>query len=242
MKILLTGGSGRLGSVLKNILPGKIWSPTSKQFDILDPKSVERGIKKFKPDVILHCAAYTDVAAAELDPAACFQVNVIGTYNLYDVALKEKVRLAMVSTDHIFDGKKGMYKEDEPPTPIGAYASSKYLAEKIVTLNKNNAVLRTSFINTFPLAAAFTDKYFAGDTVDVIASDIALAVLHKLTGTWNIGGKRVSIYDIAMKINPNVGKMKLKDNPINKVGLRYLKDVSLDTSKWQKFKKSLKRS
>lgn len=238
MKILLTGGSGRLGSILKDKLSGEVWAPSSKQFNILDYKSLEKGVKKFQPDLILHCAAFTDVAAAELDPTTCFQVNVTGTYSLYDVCLKNNVRLAYVSSDHIFDGEKGMYKEDEQPTPIGAYAVSKYLAEKIVTLNPKNTVLRTSFIKTFPLPTAFIDKYFAGDTVDIIAGDIALAVKHKLTGIWNIGGKRVSIYDIAKKINPSVGKMKLKDNPINKVGLRYLKDVSLDTAKWNKFKKS----
>jgi dTDP-4-dehydrorhamnose reductase len=236
----MTGGSGRLGSVLKDLLPGEVWAPTSKQFDILDPKSVTRGVKKFQPDLIVHCAAYTDVAAAELDPATCFQINVIGTYNLYDAGLKNDFRLVTISTDHIFDGKKGMYKEEAPATPIGVYATSKYLAEKMVLMNPKNTVLRTSFIKSFPLPAAFIDKYFAGDTVDIIAADIALAVKKGVTGLWNIGGKRVSIYDIAKKLNPEVGKMKLKDNPINKVGLRYLKDVSLDTSKWQNFKKSLK--
>lgn len=242
MKILLTGGTGRLGSVLKDLLSGEVWAPTSSQFNILDPKTIEKGLNKFDPDVVLHCAAFTDVAAAELDPKACFEVNVVGTYNLYQACLKNNVRLMTISTDHIFDGKKGMYKEEEQPTPIGAYAISKYLAERIVTLGTKNAVLRTSFIKTFPLPTAFTDKYFAGDTVDIIAGDIALAVKHKLTGIWNIGGKRVSIYDIAKKINPEVGKMKLKDNPINKVGLRYLKDVSLDTSKWNKFKNTGKKS
>ena len=240
MKILLTGGSGRLGSVLKSKLSGEVWAPTSKQFNILDYKSIEKGVKKFQPDLVLHCAAFTDVAAAELDPTACFQANVLGTYNLYDVCLKNKVRLVSISSDHIYNGEKGMYKEGEQPTPIGAYAVSKYLAERIVILSPKNTILRTSFIKTFPLPTAFIDKYFAGDTADIIAGDIALAIKHKVTGIWNIGGKRVSIYDIAKKINPEVGKMKLKDNPINKVGLRYLKDVSLDTTKWNKFKRSLK--
>lgn len=238
MKVLITGGSGRLGSALVPLLGGEVVAPRSRDMDITNVGQLERVLRENAPDVVVNCAAFTDVARAENEPAAAFELNVQGTYNVFRACEALGARMVQLSTDHIFDGSRGMYREDDRPRPVGAYAVSKYLGEQVVLLEERNTVLRTSFIKEFPLPAAFDDKFFSGDVVSVIAAELALAINSGITGLWHVAGPRVSIYEVARKINPAVERMKLADNPVNKVGLAYLKDVSLDTTRWQRFKAS----
>jgi dTDP-4-dehydrorhamnose reductase len=239
MRVLLTGGSGRLGSILKEALGPAVIAPASTDFDITDVEKVSSGLLRHKPDVVVNCAAFTDVAAAELRPEPAFRLNVLGTYLLYRACLQRDVRLVQISTDHVFDGERGMYREDDRPNPIGVYAMSKYLGEMTVLQAERNAVLRTSFMKDFQLQSAFVDKYFSGDVVTVIAAELASAIAAGVTGIWHVAGPRVSIHDVAKKLKPDVGAMRLADNPVNRSGLAYLRDVSLDTSKWARFKASL---
>lgn len=232
MKVLLTGGAGRLGSTLRRILGDQASAPSSAELDITDRALVEAALEAYRPDAVVNCAAYTDVAKAEAEPDAVFRLNVLGVYELYRACRRNDVRLVQISTDHVFDGERGMYTEDDVPNPIGVYAMTKYLAEQTVLLGPANAALRTSFMKDFTLPAAFTDKYFSGDLVDVIAADLALAITAGVAGLWHVAGPRVSIYDVARKLKPDVGRMRLADNPVNRTGLRYLKDTSLDTSRW----------
>jgi dTDP-4-dehydrorhamnose reductase len=240
MSTLLTGGRGRLGSELLKHLPKNVLAPSSKELDITDRSKVFDFFKANKVKLVIHTAAMTDVCACETEPDKAMRTNVIGVINLFDACRANKAKLVYISTDHIFDGKKGGYKEDATPNPFCVYAHTKFLGEKITLLNPKNLVIRTSFIKSFELPRAFKDKFFSGDTVDVVAKDILLAVKSNLESTWHIGGPRVSIYDVAKKLKPDVQPMKLKENPINKVGLAYLKDVSLNVNRWRKFKKSLK--
>ncbi len=77
-KILLTGGTGRLGTALQELLPGLI-APGREELDITDLTSVERALERYQPQVVVHAAAYTDVARAETEKALCWKVNVGGT-------------------------------------------------------------------------------------------------------------------------------------------------------------------
>lgn len=239
MPILITGGSGRLGSTLAALLPGAL-APSSRELDITKKASIDLFFSAHKITLVIHCAALADVGACEGNPDLAYRLNVQGTVHVYEACRRTGARMLYIGTDHIFDGKRGHYKETDTPHPIGVYAMTKYLAERVVLLNPKNLIVRTSFIKSFPLPKAFSDKYFSGDTVDVIASDIVEAARSRLTGIVHIGGERTSIYEIAKKINPRVGKMKLRDNPITQSGLPYLKDTSLDISKWKKFKKDKK--
>jgi len=235
MEIAVTGATGRLGSVLFEKRPDLkplLYDLTTPYW--MHPEVFFKGVS-----TVIHCAAFTDVCAAEENPYKAYMLNIVGTYNLYRKCKKYGIKLITISTDHIFDGEKGSYSETDKPNPIGVYAETKKIAEDITLLDENNLVIRTSFIKGFDLPKAFSDKYFSGDTVDIIADEILKAVDMDLTGVWNIATERKTIYDVANKINPKVRKMKLSDNPINKVGLRYLKDVSLDISKWKKKKGEL---
>ncbi len=81
MTILLTGGSGRLGSELRTLIPNII-APPSAELDLTNAANVQHALRLYKPDVVVHAAAYTDVKGAETDKAACWRVNVEGTRNL----------------------------------------------------------------------------------------------------------------------------------------------------------------
>lgn len=237
-KIAITGVTGRLGSVLiekRPELKPLLYNLTLDKDYWFHPEVFFNDV-----DMIIHCAAFTDVRKAEKYPSNCSSLNILGTYNLFRACEEYGVKLITISTDHIFDGERGNYTEDSKPTPIGIYAQTKKIAEDITLLNPNNTVIRTSFIKDFTLPKAFVDKYFSGDTVDVIADEILKAIdLKILGGIWNIATEKKTIYDVAKKLNKKVGKMKLADNPVNDVGLKYLKDVSLDTSKWKYFKNKM---
>jgi dTDP-4-dehydrorhamnose reductase len=142
-------------------------------------------------------------------------------------------RMVQISTDHVFDGMKGMYTETDERTPLGVYSTSKAICEDVLLLDRDFLVIRTTFMKGFPFERAFTDKYFNAESVEKTAAMIARAIKDGLTGLWNIAGERKSVYDLAKQLNPSVKPMKLADNPINKCGLRYFKDNSMDITKWK---------
>jgi len=108
-KILVTGGSGALGSEIRKLV--KCFTPSSKELDITDLESCGRGIKKYNPDIIIHCAAWTDVAGAEKQKEKCWQINVVGTENMIRAAGGR--RFIYISTEYVFDGEKGGYTSPE---------------------------------------------------------------------------------------------------------------------------------
>ncbi len=160
-KILITGSSGMLGIDLCQELSGKyelygtdVVHRTSyivhrfTKADITDKESVVEIVKKIKPDVVIHTAAWTDVDGCELNKKKTYRVNVEGTKN---IALACKIcgaTLIYISTDFVFDGKrKSAYKETDRPKPISAYGESKLKGEEAVKNElKKYFILRTSWL------------------------------------------------------------------------------------------------
>jgi dTDP-4-dehydrorhamnose reductase len=135
MKIVVTGSQGMLGTDMVQML--------SRQHDvigwdvhncnILDAEQVERMTALYRPDVIIHTAAYTNVDLAESEPEAAMQLNVEGTRNLARAARPYGSRLLYISTDYVFDGTANEpYQEDQPPCPAGVYGKTKLQGEHIV--------------------------------------------------------------------------------------------------------------
>ncbi len=100
--------------------------------DVTDREQVHRVVGEVKPDVIIHTAAMTNVDACELDPEACHLHNVTATENLVLAAKRQDVHFIHLSTDFIFDGKNGPYREEDKPAPLSIYGSSKLASERIV--------------------------------------------------------------------------------------------------------------
>ena len=105
-------------------------------------------VQKISPDVIIHAAAYTKVDEAELDPQLAFLTNAIGTRNMVKAAAECGAKLVYISTDYVFDGKKGTpYVESDCPRPINVYGVSKYAGELFVqSLHEQAFIVRTSWL------------------------------------------------------------------------------------------------
>jgi dTDP-4-dehydrorhamnose 3,5-epimerase-like enzyme len=116
--VLVTGGSGLLGKTLQKKLKGDY--PTHAEFDILNYSQMDNFIASKKYKTILHCAAYTNVPKAETETGAMdtMNINISGTLNLVNLCKKYNIKLIYISTDYVFDGTKGNYKEHDPTNPI----------------------------------------------------------------------------------------------------------------------------
>ena len=239
MKILLTGGSGRLGTELRALLPG-IVAPTSTEMNLTDAAQVREVVERERPHVIVHAAAYTNVGGAEKDRAACWNANVVGTRNVAAAANAVGAKLVHISTDYVFSGEEGGYREGDTPGPVVNYYSlTKLVAEEAARAAQRHLILRTSFRpREFQYPVAFSDVYTGQDYVDIIAPEIALAVKHALEiedEVLHIVTERKSVYELARRRKPDVKEGRRADAP----GVVLPGDVSLDTERWQELRMRL---
>ncbi len=237
--LLLTGGTGILGREIIGLLPGII-APSREEMDITDSKAVENRLKKYSPDIIIHAAAYTDVARAEIDKNECWKVNVEGTRNIALCALNMGIQVVHISTDYVFYGDKGNYFEEDPVgPPRNYYALSKLVAEEIVRIVPRHLIIRTSFRpKKWPYPVAFTDVYTSQDYVDIIAPEIALAIMHLPEipyNTLHIATERKSSYELAKRRYPRIRPGQKAEAKVN-----LPEDISLNVSRWENLKKKWK--
>lgn len=163
MRLLLTGAGGFLGSRLFFFYRKKyeIWAPSRGELDLTDPKAVRSGVCSFKPDVVVHCAAISDVGTCEKNPELSLAVNVQGTRNLAaacapDGALCARPKFLFCSSDQVYfdgpaEGKYGMdflaHQENEILHPIPVYGQHKLLAEQACrSLCPDSVILRLSWM------------------------------------------------------------------------------------------------
>ena len=153
MKYFITGGSGQFGYDLINELnkekDAEIYAPTSTELDITNREKVISSIQNFKPDVVFHCAAYTDVEKAELEEnqKECYNINVNGTKNIVDASWKVNAKLIYISTDCVFDGEKETpYTIDDKTNPINYYGATKQTGERYCKIAPKNFIVRVSWL------------------------------------------------------------------------------------------------
>lgn len=189
--ILLTGGSGLLGRELRKHMD--CVAPSRDEFDVERPRLPE-GVS-----MIVHAAAYTDVARAEVEREECYGVNVLGTLNMALLGLP----LVYISTAYVFDGMRGDYCEDDATNPINVYARTKELGEHMARRAPRWLIIRTLFKpRPFEHPSACTDQYTNGDYVDVIAPMLASAITmfyeYKMSNrVLHIGTTKRSMYELA---------------------------------------------
>ena len=239
MKILLTGGSGRLGTELRALLPG-IVAPTSAEMNLTDASQVLAVVQRERPDIIVHAAAYTNVGGAEKDREACWQTNVVGTRHVAAAANAIGAKLVHISTDYVFSGEDGGYREADTPGPVVNYYSlTKLVAEEAARAATRHLIIRTSFRpREFQYPVAFSDVYTGQDYVDIIAPEIALAVQHApdiQDEVLHIVTERKSVYELARRRKPDVKEGRRADAS----GVVLPGDVSLNTGRWAEIKVAL---
>jgi dTDP-4-dehydrorhamnose reductase len=193
MRIFVTGSRGQLGRELMSAFRGHVVDGGDlPEFDITDGDAVRRAIEAARPDVVVHAAALTDTRLCEDDPDLAHRVNGLGTRNVAQACV-DAAALVYVSTNEVFDGRKGEhYVESDAPNPINAYGRSKLEGEEQArALVERLHVVRTAWLygggRDFPskiLAAASTQSELTLVTDEVatptLARDLAEAIARLL--------------------------------------------------------------
>jgi len=114
--------------------------------DLRNIDSIKKCVLQLKPDTIINCAANVDLDFLEKNEKQAIAINAVGAKNLAIVTNQNDIRLIHISTDGIFDGKKGNYSEEDIPNPVNVYGKSKLMGEQLIQENSNNyVILRTNF-------------------------------------------------------------------------------------------------
>lgn len=227
MQILLTGGTGLLGTELLKLGVDLI-APRRSQLDITDGSAVAEYVNKLSPDVIIHAAAVTDNRDIEADPSEALDVNIKGTANLAQACLGSQTRLVFISSDYVYEGGHGNYMESDPVLPSNLYAWTKLAGEAAVRAVPDHLIIRTSFgASVFAYPAAFADKWSSKEYVDIVAPKILKAAMGTATGVLNIGGPRRTLYEYASERSPQVKKIN-RDESAHDVTA----DTSLNLDRW----------
>jgi dTDP-4-dehydrorhamnose reductase len=176
--------------------------------DLADDPSVRRLLESVRPDAVIHCAAFADLDACEDEPDRAMVVNARASEEIAGLAAEGKGRFVLVSTDMVFDGRKGDYREDDPTGPINTYGCSKVEAEKRVMVAHPEAVVaRSALVYGKPMARGnsfsekILEKVLSNRTVSlytdqirtpVLVTDLARALLDlaggRFSGIVHLGG------------------------------------------------------
>jgi dTDP-4-dehydrorhamnose reductase len=147
-KIAVIGGNGQLGSDVVEAFAGgaEVYSLTHQEVELSTLDSVATCLRALQPDVVVNTAAMHHVENCERDPGRAYAVNAVGARNLAVVTQDLGAVLVHVSTDYVFDGRKGSpYTEADLPRPLNVYGNSKLAGEHFVrTGNEKHIILRTS--------------------------------------------------------------------------------------------------
>lgn len=149
MRILITGGKGMLGRTLCHTLARhELQVADLPETDITTPAAIDRVIREFKPDTVIHAAAMTAVDVCEANPDLAFKVNAIGSSNVASACHRHKARLIAISTDYVFDGALPRpYHEWDAPSPCTVYGASKRAGEAAIeTLCPDHLIIRIAWL------------------------------------------------------------------------------------------------
>jgi dTDP-4-dehydrorhamnose reductase len=238
-KILVTGSNGLLGQKLTDMLryhsdyeliassKGENRYPetegyTYEQLDVTDYTDIERLIVKYQPYAVIHTAAMTNVDQCESEKEACQKLNVDSVAHLIKLANQHPFYLVHLSTDFIFDGTTGPYKETDAPNPLSLYGHSKNDAELLLLAsNINYSILRTIIV--YGVAAAMSrsnivlwakgalekgspikvvnDQYRMPTLAEDLAKACILAIEKRAQGIFHISGKDyMSVIEMVRRI------------------------------------------
>ena len=146
--IAVLGANGQLGSAFVRALGDSCLPVTRAGLDLIDVETIEPWVTSVRPDLVINCAAYTAVDAAESDVETARTVNATAVGALAEATARHHVGLVTFSTDYVFDGEKEMgYVESDEPNPLNVYGTTKLEGEQLALgANPNALVVRTSWL------------------------------------------------------------------------------------------------
>lgn len=254
MVAVIIGSSGQLGrgllKVVKDAVGTYSTSPVegSLRLEVTDYLRLEDFIIKRRPEVVYNATALTDVDGCERDRNRAFAVNAEAVRHMARASRVVGSLLVHFSTDYVFDGEKGMYREEDTPNPINYYGMSKLVGEAHALSYDQGLVIRTSGVfgykPNFPLYVAKRvlegkevtawDSWYSPIHADTLAEVTVRLVSYGKTGLFHVAGERVSRYELARRI---AGKLGGDMSLVRKVGTpsdlpaKRPKDSSLDSSR-----------
>ena len=207
-KIVVTGGSGRFGKLLKKNVNKNFIFPTKKELNILEIDQIINYLQKKRPKYLIHLAGLSrPIIIHEKNIALSIKLNIIGTSNLVIACEKLGIKIIYFSTSYVYPEKKGNHNEKSPLLPINNYAWSKLGGECAVQMYKNSLILRVSMTEKpFVHKSAFTNMF-----TNFIYHEEFLSIFLKVIdkkGIINIGGPISSVYKFVKKDNPTIKKKK----------------------------------
>lgn len=233
MRVIVTGANGQLGRALTQIL-------TKNNFDVLNfprmdvaDSAIVAALSDAYPELVIHCAAMTNVDGCAKDPDRAFKVNAFGAQNVAHACLRCNAQMVYISSNEVFDGRSDRpYLETDPPHPINPYGSSKRAGEQMAATYLRNQlyVVRTSWVfgggYTFPekiIAAA--DKHgelrVVKDEVSnpTYAPDLAQAIVELVrsqqTGIYHLSNSGpASRFEFAQEVLRLAGRGHVPLHPI----------------------------
>jgi len=228
-KALFTGGSGLLGEEMKKNLPFVLF-PDHDTFDVANYDQMQEYLKNLDIETIVHAAAFTSPPRIDKDPVQAINTNIIGTSNLVKLCSKKDMKLIYLSTDYVFKGDEGNYKEEDGVYPVNKYAWSKLGGECAIRLYDNSLIIRTSFgPNEFPFEKAFVDQWTNRESVSEISKKIVKVLEKDIRGVIHIGGNRQTVFEYAKELDSSkkIGELSIKD-----VNFNVPVDTSLNCKKY----------
>ena len=196
------------------------------RLDLPDAESLDGVFLACRPDVVVHLAAMADIGAAERDPERARAVNVEGTEEIVRLCLNHGARLVFVSTEYVFDGSGGPYREDDIPSPTTQYGRTKRDAEiEVARMGEAGTVVRTSIVYGWPLqrhrnfVPVLIERLRGGESyhaptsvmrspvyVEHLVEGIARLVEENHPGVHHVAGRDwVSMYDLALAVAKEFG-------------------------------------
>lgn len=210
-KIVFTGGSGRFGQVFKKTITNeKVYFPRKNELNIENLNSINKYLRKVKPEYLIHAAALSrPMDIHEKNITKSINTNIIGTANIVNACQKDNIKLIYFSTNYVYPGIKGDYKETDPVLPINKYAVSKFGGECSVQMYENSLILRICMTEKpFIHKKAFSDVEMNFIFHESLAKN--LLSLIDIKGIMNVGGNKQTVLNFAKRYNKKVGKISAK--------------------------------
>jgi dTDP-4-dehydrorhamnose reductase len=226
---IFTGGSGLLGRAFQRALPDAMY-PSSAEFDVRNAEAMRAWVRDRAITAIIHAAAFTSPPRIDQEPLRALETNIIGTANVARLCLEHRWRLVYISTDYVFKGDRGGYKEDDAVLPVNRYAWSKLGGECAALMVPDCLIIRTSFgPDEFPYPKAFVDQWTSRQSVTDTTHQMIALLETGAQGIVHVGGPRRTVLDYAQSLDQS---KPIEPLSVNEVTFNVPIDTSLDTTRY----------
>lgn len=271
MRVLVTGASGQLGAyVVRNYLQrdgsiiawsgrnsGEVLGVPLQPVELARAEEIKRNLNAAQPDVIIHCAAMSAVGEAFQNPAQAATINTAATAQLAEWATNQDCRLIYISTDMVFDGEKGNYREQDAAQPLSCYGRTKLDGEALVLASPRGLVMRVSLLYGTSLVGRptfieqllaslregkpfrlFDDEWRTPLDLATAAAAIATAAESDTSGLLHLGGAtKLTRYEMGLRIAKAAGIQTQSIETASRLSVAGAeprpKDLSLDSSRFE---------